>query len=126
MIPTVRILLERANVGFEYVDIHSDLRARERVREINHGYESVPTLVFPDGSTLTEPTAAELKAKLRSLGHEISSPTWAQRMQLIVQHPATQVVGIGLLLAGIFGDLTWLLVVGAVLLALGLLTRRLG
>jgi hypothetical protein len=46
------------------VDIRQDEAGRARVREINAGCESVPTLVFPDGSTLTEPSPHALNLKL--------------------------------------------------------------
>jgi mycoredoxin len=78
MVAPVRDALEKAGAPFDYVDIREDEAGRERVREINHGNESVPTLVFPDGSTLTEPSLAQLNAKLRAMGHEIPPPGWLQ------------------------------------------------
>lgn len=72
----VRGLLRQAQVAFEYVDIHKDREAAARVRAINDGMESVPTLVFPDDSTLTEPTASELTAKLESMGYEVGLLGW--------------------------------------------------
>jgi mycoredoxin len=67
----VKGLLTQSKVDFEYIDIHQDSVAAARVRAINNGNESVPTLVFPDGSTLTEPSVGELRAKLESLGHRV-------------------------------------------------------
>jgi mycoredoxin len=124
-VPSVRNALERADAVYEYVDIHKVLEARERVREINHGYESVPTLVFPDGSTLTEPTRGELQAKLQSLGYELRSPTWMEWTQLALQHPITRLVGIICLIGGMLSETEWLLFVGVVVLGLGLLIGRL-
>src|SRR6187402_3904640 len=72
----VKGLLTQSKVKFEYVDIHQDSVAAARVRAINNGNESVPTLVFPDGSTLTEPTVGELKSKLESLGYKVGSVVW--------------------------------------------------
>jgi mycoredoxin len=72
----VKGLLSRSKVQFEYIDIHQDSAAAGRVRAINSGKESVPTLVFPDGSTLTEPTTADLKAKLESLGYKVGLAAW--------------------------------------------------
>jgi mycoredoxin len=63
----VKGLLTQSKVTFDYIDIHQDSAAAARVRAINNGNESVPTLVFPDGSTLTEPSVGELQAKLESL-----------------------------------------------------------
>jgi mycoredoxin len=124
-VPPVRIVLERAGAAYEYVDISKALEARERVREINQGYESVPTLVFPDGSTLTEPSAGELQDKLQSLGYEVRSPTWMEWIQLIFQHPITRLVGVICLISGMLSETNWLLFVGVVVLGLGLLIGRL-
>ncbi|MCA9994568.1 MAG: glutathione S-transferase N-terminal domain-containing protein [Anaerolineales bacterium] len=72
----VRLLLRQSQVAFEYVDIHKDPEAAGRVRAINSGMESVPTLVFADGSTLTEPSASKLKAKLESMGYKVGLLAW--------------------------------------------------
>jgi mycoredoxin len=53
-------------VDYEWIDIDQDPAAAEIVKTINGGYKSVPTIVFPDGSTLTEPSVFELKEKLSS------------------------------------------------------------
>jgi glutaredoxin-like protein len=62
-----RQLLERHNIPFEWIDIEADAAAMEYVQRINGGYRSVPTLVFPDGSVLVEPSSAELEAKLAGM-----------------------------------------------------------
>ena len=72
----VKGLLRRTGVEFAYIDIHQDRAAAAQVRALNNGSESVPTLVFPDGSTLTEPTVGELKAKLESLGYQVGPVAW--------------------------------------------------
>ena len=125
MIPSVRNILQRADADYEYVDIYKVLEARERVREINHGYESVPTLVFPDDSTLTEPSAGDLKSKLESLGYEVQSQTGIGWMQLILQHPLARILGVAFVIAGMLGEIYWLMFLGVVVLALGLLIGRL-
>jgi mycoredoxin len=125
MIPSVRSILQRADADFEYVDIYKVLEARERVREINHGYESVPTLVFPDDSTLTEPSAGDLKTRLESLGYEVGSPTATGWLQLIVQHPLVRILGIVFVITGMLSETYWLMFLGVAVLALGLLIGRL-
>ncbi|MEL6527161.1 MAG: glutaredoxin domain-containing protein [Chloroflexota bacterium] len=70
-VPPMKQMLERATVHYEYVNLVGDLMARERVREINNGYESVPTFEFPDGSTLTEPSTGEMKRKLEQMGYDV-------------------------------------------------------
>jgi len=52
-------------VPYHEIDIQQHPEAVQRVREINHGMQSVPTIVFPDGTVLVEPGARELEAKLR-------------------------------------------------------------
>ncbi|HYD34467.1 MAG TPA: glutaredoxin domain-containing protein [Vitreimonas sp.] len=53
--------------AFQEINIEDDEVAAEKVIEINNGYRSVPTLVFNDGSTLTEPSVMELEKKLATL-----------------------------------------------------------
>ena len=124
-ISQVQGMLERADVEYEYVDISVDSQAQQRLREINQGYESVPTLVFPDGSRLTEPATDELKAKLEEMGYQASLPAWAQRIQLVLTHPITRLLGVILVMAGILTNNTWLLFSGVVILTLGLFANRL-
>ena len=71
MMPPVFGLLKRTKVKYDYINIHQDPEARVYVREVNNGYESVPTLLFPDGTTLTEPSTGELSAKLESFGYKV-------------------------------------------------------
>jgi mycoredoxin len=59
-----RRFLDRNAVPYRWVDLDEHPEHVERVRAINRGHRSVPTLVFPDGSTLTEPSNAELGRKL--------------------------------------------------------------
>ena len=61
----VRSILEKGNIPFSWIDIDKDDEAARIVMGINHGNRSVPTIAFPDGSYLVEPSDAELKAKLQ-------------------------------------------------------------
>jgi mycoredoxin len=49
------------------IDIEQDQAAAEFVMTVNRGNQTVPTVVFPDGSALTNPSAATVKARLRDL-----------------------------------------------------------
>lgn len=60
-------VFDRVGVPFTEVNIGHAPDAAEYVMQINHGYRSVPTIVFPDGTILVEPTSSTLEAKLRSL-----------------------------------------------------------
>ena len=72
----VRAMLGQSKIEYTYVNIRRDPNAAAIVRSINNGNESVPTLVFPDGTTLTEPSASELKQKLETLGYQVSPLAW--------------------------------------------------
>jgi mycoredoxin len=56
--------MERAGIDFREVDIEEDPAAAELVMSVNGGMQTVPTLVFPDGSALANPTLAQVKAQL--------------------------------------------------------------
>lgn len=56
--------LNEHRVPFEWHDIDQDETARKYVQEVNRGKQIIPTIVFPDGSLLVEPTDAELASKL--------------------------------------------------------------
>ena len=60
-----RRLLDQAGVSYLDIDIEQDPRAAQLVEKLNRGFRSVPTIIFPDGSTLVEPSNAQLSAKLR-------------------------------------------------------------
>lgn len=75
-VPPARGVLNRANVPYDYINIHKDAAAAAQVRAINEGNESVPTLLFPDGSTLTEPSFGALRDKLNGLGYKIGWQGW--------------------------------------------------
>ena len=51
-------------IPYRWVDIEQDKIGEELVIKTNNGKRIIPTILFPDGSILTEPTNAELAAKL--------------------------------------------------------------
>ncbi len=57
-------LLDRSGVRYRWIDIDEDHDAAGEVVRINHGLRVIPTIVFPDGSILVEPSDPELAAKL--------------------------------------------------------------
>lgn len=56
--------LQKHSVAVEFINIDEDPAAREQVMALNNGYASVPTLLFPDGTQLTEPSFGQLRAQL--------------------------------------------------------------
>ncbi len=61
-------LLKELNVNYEYINIEQVDGAADKVVEINGGAQSIPVIVFPDGTHLTEPSDPALRAKLTELG----------------------------------------------------------
>ncbi|PKO06993.1 MAG: NrdH-redoxin [Chloroflexi bacterium HGW-Chloroflexi-3] len=61
-------LFEDYQIAFEWINIDKDKDGEKRVKEINNGYKSVPTIIFPDGSILVEPDKETLKKKFLELG----------------------------------------------------------
>jgi glutaredoxin-like protein len=60
-------LLAKLNVEYKLIDVETDLTAADKVREINGGMQSIPVIVFDDGTHLTEPSDDALTAKLQEL-----------------------------------------------------------
>jgi len=58
--------LEREGIEFREVDIEEDPASADYVMSINGGYATVPTIVLPDGTTLTNPALPDLLSALRA------------------------------------------------------------
>jgi len=64
----LKTALKSAGISFTEVDIDQDPAASEFVGSVNGGDRTVPTLKFADGSTLTNPSDAQVKQRLAELG----------------------------------------------------------
>jgi mycoredoxin len=62
--------LGKAGVEVTEVDIERDEAAAAFVMSVNGGNQTVPTVLFPDGSTLVNPSANQVQAKLAELTAE--------------------------------------------------------
>jgi len=56
-----KAFFEANNIEFLRVGLEGNEKAVEFVMNINKGNQSVPTIIFPDGSVLVEPSWAELQ-----------------------------------------------------------------
>jgi len=61
-----RALLDRAGVPYRYLDIDQDKAAAKQVRKLQRGRRRTPTIVWPDGSYLVEPSDEQLSCRLAS------------------------------------------------------------
>ena len=57
-------LMQREGIDYAEVDIEQDPGAAELVMQANGGNRTVPTLLFRDGSALTNPSIDQVKAQL--------------------------------------------------------------
>jgi len=60
-------LMQREGIDFAEVNIETDENAAELVMQANGGNRTVPTLVFADGSALTNPSIDQVKVQLAQL-----------------------------------------------------------
>lgn len=56
--------LKRENIDFDEVDIEQDESAASLVEKVNGGNRTVPTIVYEDGSAVTNPSLIQVKEKL--------------------------------------------------------------
>ena len=59
--------LDREGIDFAIVDIEQDPAAADIVMAVNGGNQTVPTLVYADGTAQTNPSVAQVKGKLAAL-----------------------------------------------------------
>jgi len=60
-------ILQQAKLEFEWVNIEENADGAALVKQANRGMLSVPTIVFDDGSTIVEPSNAQLMSKLKAM-----------------------------------------------------------
>jgi mycoredoxin len=63
----LKTMLKSAGIAYAEVDIEKDPAAAEFVSSVNGGNRTVPTVKFSDGSTQTNPSLRDVKAKLAEL-----------------------------------------------------------
>ena len=57
-------LMQIEGISFAEVDIEADEKAADLVSNANGGNRTVPTLIFADGTALTNPSIDQVKAQL--------------------------------------------------------------
>jgi mycoredoxin len=56
--------LDRAGIRYREINIEQDPAAAEFVMQVNGGNQTVPTVRFPDGSALTNPSIVQVRERL--------------------------------------------------------------
>jgi thioredoxin reductase (NADPH) len=59
-----KAFLADQRVAYDWIDLEAHPEITEIVERVNHGARAIPTIIFPDGSHLTEPGNDELADKL--------------------------------------------------------------
>lgn len=54
----------REGIAYTEIDIEQDPASAAFVESVNGGNQTVPTVVFPDGSAMTNPSIGQVKSKL--------------------------------------------------------------
>jgi mycoredoxin len=57
-------IFDKHQIEYQWIDINKDSTAKEFVGQVNGGNFVVPTIVFSDGTILSEPSTRQLKQKL--------------------------------------------------------------
>jgi mycoredoxin len=60
----LKTLLAREGIEYTEVNIEQDEAAADLVMSVNGGNRTVPTVLFPNGAALTNPSIAQVKAQL--------------------------------------------------------------
>ena len=59
--------LDREGISYDVVDIEQQPEAALIVEQANNGNQTVPTLVYSDGTAQTNPSLAQVKDKIAAL-----------------------------------------------------------
>lgn len=60
----LKLMLDKTGIGYTEVDIERTPGTPELVEQVNDGNQTVPTVVYPDGTTATNPSLNDVKAAL--------------------------------------------------------------
>jgi len=58
-----KFFFERKHIPYEMVNVDQDAEGAAFVKQVNNGLRSVPTIIFPDGSVMVEPSSEQLSEK---------------------------------------------------------------
>jgi mycoredoxin len=61
-------VLRKLGVSYSFINTDKDSEAEKLVIEVNQGTRVIPTIFFPDGSTLVEPSNDALTTRVLDLG----------------------------------------------------------
>ncbi|MFI0424769.1 glutaredoxin-like protein [Spongiactinospora gelatinilytica] len=59
--------LTREGISYQEIDIERDPKGAELVMSVNNGNMTVPTVLFEDGTTMTNPSVIDVKARMAAI-----------------------------------------------------------
>lgn len=62
-----RRVLDELGIAYEFIDMRQDQDAARMVEGITGGFRSSPTILFPDGNVLVEPSERTLRTQMERL-----------------------------------------------------------
>ena len=83
-----RALFDQYNVAYEYVDIDADADAKAAMLALVDGQNTIPTVVFTDGTIMQEPSNVELIDKLGLREENVSGKTPEHDVIIVGAGPA--------------------------------------
>jgi mycoredoxin len=60
----LKLQMDNAGIAYREIDIERDAAAAKFVEGVNGGNQTVPVVEFPNGSTATNPTLADVQLQL--------------------------------------------------------------
>lgn len=60
----LKLMLDKTGIGYSEVNIETTPGTPQLVEQVNGGNQTVPTVVYPDGTTATNPSLADVQSKL--------------------------------------------------------------
>ena len=63
----LKTALKAKGIGYTEVDIELEPEAAKFVQSVNNGNQTVPTVKFADGSTMTNPSIKDVEGKIAEL-----------------------------------------------------------
>ena len=63
----LKLQMDQAGIAYDEIDIERDPNAATFVEGVNAGNQTVPVIRYPDGSTATNPSIAQVRSTMAAL-----------------------------------------------------------
>ncbi|SVA49114.1 uncharacterized protein METZ01_LOCUS101968 [marine metagenome] len=59
-----KLFMDENGISYDWTDVDEETQYQDYIKGLNNGQMRVPTIIFPDGSILVEPSNEELAGKI--------------------------------------------------------------